>query len=463
MNDFSDFNLKSLLENAHIGVVIHRWDTSIVYANPTAQRLLRLTSEQIIGKDAYDPHWTLLDDAGKPLSLEEFPVSRIRENQARIQNEVFGLRDSSNQTITWFMLNAYAEMAKNESKSFIVVTFNDITDSKELYSLADIVENTQDMVIITDANNIESPFGPEIVYVNKAVEKITGYKKSEVIGETPRILQGELTNKDARANIKRALNKTHPVNETLLNYDKMGRPYWVEMNIFPLKNKYDEVTHFAAIERDISEQKFTLEQLKKRNRDLKDLQKNLESIVKNRTAELEQAKAKLENLAYYDALTNIPNRRYFIDQAPRFIKSSQRHGSKIAFGLIDIDNFKAINDKFGHDIGDQVLTFLSQTLKQAFRGDDLYCRYGGEEFSFALNIEAFEDTGFMADRLLSDVRDIRVKLESGEQLQITVSIGIKICDPHMEQAIDFEHHLKLADKALYQAKTSGKDRYVIYQ
>jgi diguanylate cyclase (GGDEF)-like protein/PAS domain S-box-containing protein len=463
MKDFSGFDLKSLLENAHIGVVIHTWDTSIVYANPTAQRLLRLSSEQIIDKDAFDPLWTFVDDAGRPLGLDDFPVNKVRLTETRIQNDVIGLRDVKNNSITWFMVNAYPEQTKDKSKSFIVVTFNDITESKELYSLSDIIENTQDMVIITDAKELDSPFGPEIVYVNKAVEKITGYAKSEVIGETPRLLQGELTDKDARANIKRALLEAQPVNEILLNYNKQGRPYWIDMNIFPLKNKYGDVTHFAAIERDISEQKFTLEQLKKRNLDLKDLQKNLEDIVQKRTAELQAAKIKLESLAYYDALTNIPNRRYFIDQAPRVIKSSQRRNLKIAFGLVDIDNFKAINDDYGHNTGDVVLTTLGQILSQTFRGDDLYCRYGGEEFSFAVNVDSKQDCIQVAERLLTEVRGIRVELDSGEAVKITISIGIDIFQPKAESQVDFEYHIKLADKALYKAKAEGKDRLIIYQ
>lgn len=115
---------------------------------------------------------------------------------------------------------------------------------------------------------------------------MTGYKKEEVIGETPRLLQGELTDKEGRNRIYKALEHNQEVTETLLNYDVNGRPYWIEMNVIPLRNKYGEVTHFAAIERDVSASKFQTAQLEKKNQDLRALKLDLERLVQNRTLEL---------------------------------------------------------------------------------------------------------------------------------------------------------------------------------
>jgi PAS domain-containing protein len=119
--DLSGISLKSLLQNAHIGVVIHRWDTSIVYANPTAIKLLRLTYDQIIGKDAKDPKWQFIDESGRSLQIEEYPVCKVKRFKSPLSNEVLGLDDSSSQNITWFNVNAYHEMDQGEG--FIVVTF----------------------------------------------------------------------------------------------------------------------------------------------------------------------------------------------------------------------------------------------------------------------------------------------------------------------------------------------------
>ncbi|GAA3920257.1 diguanylate cyclase [Litoribacillus peritrichatus] len=459
MSDINELNLKTLLEHAHIGVVIHRYDTSIVYANPTALRLLRLNYEQMIGKDAFDPQWSFLDDAGKKLLIDDYPVNKVKRTNDRLSNEVIGIIDSSRAEISWVMVNAYLEGTSKDNNSFIIVTFTDVSDSKELFSFQDIVENTQDVVIVTEAEDIKSPTGPKIVYVNKALERLTGYKKQDIIGETPRVLQGTLTDNDAKRRIHKALEDNLPVTETLLNYDSTGRPYWVEMNIIPLKNKYGEVTHFAAIERDISERKFHQEQLEQRNKDLKELKRNLETLVEERTLELQKAKAKLEKIAFFDPLTNIPNRRFFIDQANKLFSACSRRDSLVAVGLIDIDNFKVLNDTYGHDVGDAVLVKLAEVFTHLFRIDDAYCRFGGEEFAFAVAISQTSDAEAMSHRLLSSIRDIKLRTEAGHTLAITASLGINVQQATPE--MDLEKELKQADMAMYEAKKSGKDQFVL--
>ncbi|WDE09698.1 diguanylate cyclase [Thalassomonas haliotis] len=459
MSDIGELNLKKLLEHAHIGVVIHRWDTSIAYANPTALRLLRLTYEQIIGKDAFDSQWCFLDDAGKKLLIEDYPVNKVKHLQERVSNEIIGVIDSSRDDISWFMINAYYEGDAGQDNSFIVVTFNDISDSKQLFSFHDIVENIQDMVIVTEAKDIGYPTGPKIIYVNQAFEQQTGYKKNEILGETPRLLQGALTDQASKHRIHSALKRHQAVNETLLNYDASGRPYWVEMNIIPLKNKYGEVTHFAAIERDISEHKFHLEQLKKRNQDLKILKRDLERLVEERTLELQKAKTKLEKIAFYDPLTKVPNRRYFIDHTNRLIQVCKRKKLPIAFGLLDIDDFKLLNDNYGHDFGDKVLKALASFLNQFFRAGDAFCRYGGEEFAFALSIEKGSALNSLSSRLMTGIRALKIAFSSNKNLSITVSIGFKICNSAPD--IDLETEIKKADIALYQSKKEGKNRVTI--
>lgn len=459
MSEFLEINAQRLLENAHLGVVIHRWDTSITYANPAALRLLRLTYEQVVGRDAFDVQWSFLDETGKTMLVEDYPVNKIKRTKKRLVNEINGVIDSTEGTISWFYVNAYYEGTPGSEDSFIVVSFTDISDSKHLFSFKDIVENAQDLVIVTEANNIEPPTGPKIVYVNRAFEELTGYKKSEALGETPRMLQGTLTDQDSRSRIHTALQNKQGINETLLNYDVKGRPYWIEMNIIPLKNKYGDVTHFAAIERDISERKFHLEQLEKRNNDLKLLKSDLQEAVDKRTIELQKANSKLEKIAFFDPLTNIPNRRYFIDQSYRLIKFCNRRDLNIAFGLIDIDDFKAVNDTYGHDIGDTVLVELSDYLKHFFRGDDAFCRYGGEEFAFALGIENTADVESLATRLITGIRNINIELTEKLKLPITVSVGIKLCREGV--VVDLEKELKESDIALYQAKKDGKNRFTI--
>lgn len=454
----NDLNLQKLLDNAHIGVVIHNWDTSVLYANPIALSLLRVTHSQILAKVAYDPQWHFLDESGRVLQVSDYPVSRVKQNSSPLVDEIVGVVDGNNEGISWFLVNAYAEVGDDESTSFIVVTFNDITDKKQAFSFEDVLKNTQDMVIITEATTIDKPFGPQIVYVNQAFEDLTGYTSDEVIGETPRILQGELTDKAATDRIKQALEQHQPVTETLLNYDKQGRPYWIEMNIVPLYNKFNEVTHFAAIERDVSASKFNSEQLKAKNEELRAVKLGLEKQVALRTKELMLAKVNFEQLAFFDPLTKVPNRRYFIDQANKVIHFANRHQLSLAFGFIDVDNFKQTNDTYGHHIGDDVLRLIAKSLAKSFRVEDAFCRYGGEEFAFVVAIQTKSCAKKLAQRLVEEIRACRF-VEGEVVISTTVSLGMKVVTP--DDKTDLEREIDEADEAMFESKKAGKDRYTI--
>ena len=154
MTDFYGLNLKNLLEKAHVGVVVHRWDTSIVYANPTALKLLDVSFEDMNNKATADFQWDFLDYAGNKLAEENFPVNKVRRTRKPVTNEIIGIVNANNSL--WVMINAYPEGNEDSDTRAIIVTFNDISDFKQLYFFSDIVENTQDIVIVCEADNIQS-------------------------------------------------------------------------------------------------------------------------------------------------------------------------------------------------------------------------------------------------------------------------------------------------------------------
>jgi diguanylate cyclase (GGDEF)-like protein/PAS domain S-box-containing protein len=455
MNNLNGVTLQTLLEKANIGVVIHNWDTKVVYANPVALKLLRLTHEQMIGTDAKDPQWRFIDEGNRPVQPENYPVSLVKRFKAPLNNEVLGVIDSKNNEPSWFMVNAYPELSKTIEESFLVVTFNDISAQKNLFSFRAIVDNAKDIIIVTEAEDIKAPLSPRIVYVNKAFENLTGYTKDEVIGETPRILQGKDTDKAELAKITQALKNKQAVSSTILNYSKSGHPYWLNMDIFPLTNKYGEVTHFAALERDVTSDKYYAEQLESKNKGLKEIKANLETMIREKTKELHDANKKLYHHAYYDELTDIPNRRSFTEQAIKQFSRAKREHSAMLTGLIDIDLFKRFNDTYGHAIGDQVLVSVATTLSSFFRQEDVYGRYGGEEFAFCILISDHSKVLDICQRLKDKMAQSIIKLEDSTELSVTVSIGVSIASTECTNSLTDE--LIKADKALYEAKNCGRN------
>ena len=219
------------------------------------------------------------------------------------------------------------------------------------FDFSEIVQNAKDVVIVTKADPIDEP-GPEIIYVNQAFSEMTGYSAEEVIGKSPRILQSKDTEIKEKLAIRRALEKKEAVRVTLRNYTKLGKEYWIDLSILPLRDNNGNVTHFASIQRDITEQK------------------NLER--------------KLQVLCRTDPLTTAANRRAFNEILSQEFSRFKRSQKEYALIMIDIDHFKSVNDEYGHAVGDQVLIEVTERCKDNLRYHDIVARLGGEEFCVLL-------------------------------------------------------------------------------
>jgi diguanylate cyclase (GGDEF)-like protein len=160
-------------------------------------------------------------------------------------------------------------------------------------------------------------------------------------------------------------------------------------------------------------------------------------------------------LAYMDALTGIRNRRYFDESLAEELQKAQRQGTTLVLLLIDIDNFKVYNDRNGHQKGDEALTIVAQLFKSTCRGYDIVTRYGGEEFAILFPGAPLENAMNLADRILAEVR--RTVFHGADQVpggRLTVSIGVA-CFP--DHALNAEDLVRVADKALFYAKSNGKN------
>ena len=289
------------------------------------------------------------------------------------------------------------------------------------FSFRDIVELAQDVIIVTLAEPLDPP-GPVIVYVNPAFTKLTGYTYEEAMGQNPRILQGLATDHETTHKIRAGLNKNEPIHVAIQNYTKDGKTYWLDLSIMPLRNRDGKVSHFVAIQRDVSVQKVLQQQL------------------------AEQAER--------DPLTGLYNRRRFFEKTA--LSWNAYVESKEAFAILDfdIDFFKSVNDTYGHDTGDIVLQHIAHLLQSVCTEEDLVARIGGEEFSMILSHVTLEQALNVAERIRTTIENTPINLPSGP-LKVTISIGIAVVDPRDKTT---DSVLKRADLALYQSKHSGRNR-----
>jgi diguanylate cyclase (GGDEF)-like protein/PAS domain S-box-containing protein len=288
------------------------------------------------------------------------------------------------------------------------------------FAFAQIVDTAGDIIIVTDT--VLEPPGPFIVYVNSAFSRLSGFSAEEAIGKSPRMLQGPGTSRQALDRVAAGLRANTPVHEKVLNYSKSGAPYWLDMRIVPLYDTLGQVTHFAAIERDVTMDKRRLDEL--------------------------------EYLADRDTLTGIPNRRALLRglNAELDATAAGCGGVGPCLALIDVDLFKQVNDTLGHPAGDAVLTGLADRLTENVRRLDVLGRLGGEEFAVCMPNVPLQDAVALAERLRRAVAREPFDTPAGP-VRLTVSIGVAGYVAGGES----DELLVRADAALYRAKQVGRN------
>jgi len=180
------------------------------------------------------------------------------------------------------------------------------------------------------------------------------------------------------------------------------------------------------------------------------------NITQKRRIEMQQKQ--LEQMAYYDSLTDLPNRRLFEKLIEQELASMHRHGHESVVIMLDIDDFKSINDTYGHPVGDEILRQLAGLLNSNIRKSDTVSRFGGEEFIILMPKTSLEGGAVFAERLRKLIMEEKFIVGS-ITLQITCSFGVSLLSVNDGQ--DSENYYFLADKSLYMAKQSGKNRVEI--
>lgn len=260
-----------------------------------------------------------------------------------------------------------------------------------------------------------------IQYVNKRFTEVTQYTQEELLGNA-------LTNifpDDFSTLVNQAANNQRKWRGDIRQQRKDGTYYWVEANLSPTSDTVTGEAHYVLIQREMTERK-----------------------------EYEQM---MENLAYVDPLTNLPNRNYM----KKWVTEKQHLAdTKITILFIDIDRFKTINDHFGQDIGDQVLIALAKRLEACVGKEPLIFRYDGEEFIILLENHSREDTNRLVNQILHTIRQ-PVRIDYHELL-LTASIGISSGHPFLAErdaTTVLEELVKKADTAMYHAKKQGRNNF----
>lgn len=266
----------------------------------------------------------------------------------------------------------------------------------------------------------------DIIAVNDAFSQITGFSRLEVLGKNPRILQSGRQSVEFYAAMWQALIQNGCWSGEVWNRRKCGNEYAEILTISAVKDDAGETQHYVALLYDIT-------------------------AIKEHQQQLEQ-------VANFDDLTGLPNRSLLRDRLEQCVTRSQRQNVSTAVVYIDLDGFKAINDKYGHDFGDELLVSVAKKMQLAIREEDSIARIGGDEFVGVLT-DIKDDSDFIPviDRILRAVSEPLVI--NGIGLQISASIGITSY-PH--DLVDTDMLLRHADQAMYQAKLEGKNRFHIF-
>jgi diguanylate cyclase (GGDEF)-like protein/PAS domain S-box-containing protein len=309
-----------------------------------------------------------------------------------------------------------------EFAGYLGVCF-DVTErheaAEQLGLVASVFTYAREGIIITNPRGM-------IVDVNQAFSDITGYQREEVLGKNPSILKSEHQSPAFYAAMWAELLAAGHWHGEIWNRKKNGKLYAEQLTISAVRNEAGEIRHFVGISTDITLQK-----------------------------EHEQ---RLEKLAHFDPLTELPNRTLLNDRLYMSIALASRNKTKLALCMLDLDGFKAVNDHFGHAAGDRLLIEFSRRTQALLRDTDTLSRLGGDEFVILLNDLDNLEQGLEVIRRVLDATSHPYEVD-GEALSVSASVGITVFP---DDGVEPELLMRHADQAMYIAKQTGRNRYFLF-
>ncbi|OGT50667.1 MAG: hypothetical protein A3E84_00075 [Gammaproteobacteria bacterium RIFCSPHIGHO2_12_FULL_42_13] len=305
-----------------------------------------------------------------------------------------------------------------------------------------LIENSSEAIIAVDAIG-------DVCFANAIAEKLFRYTKKELEGMTVEALMPE-----------KYRQKHIHLRKVYMQHPQIRRMSLVK-NLFILTKTGDEVPVDISLTPIRSEKGpcilCTIADLSVEKKHQKKLLDCIEKLNCSHT-QLKEKNAQIEYVALHDTLTGALNRILFEREAEKCLLRATRYDRKPAFLSIDIDNFKIVNDTFGHIVGDSVLKEVAKKLISLVRQTDFLARFGGDEFVLVLDsVKKKEDACIVAGKILEAFKQ-PFQL-NGHLITITLSIGIAV---YPEDGKDIKNLLKRSDFALYQAKKQGKNRWIYF-
>lgn len=302
----------------------------------------------------------------------------------------------------------------------MVGVYEDITvrrnSQEKLRLAASVFTYAKESISITDADGV-------ILDVNQAFTQITGYSREEAIGQNSRILHSGRQSASFYTDMWKAILNEGYWSGELWNKRKNGEVYIESKTISAVRDKDNNTTHYVALGNDITPMK--------------------------------KYQHQLEHIAHYDLLTDLPNRVLLADRLGQAMLHCKRDEKSLAVVFLDLDGFKAVNDAYGHDVGDELLIALSLRMKDALRESDSLARIGGDEFVAVLtDLAIVEDCKPVLERLLLAASEPATIADV--IFNVSASIGVTL---YPQDNTDADLLMRHADQAMYAAKESGRNRY----
>jgi diguanylate cyclase (GGDEF)-like protein/PAS domain S-box-containing protein len=318
------------------------------------------------------------------------------------------------------MLAGAEQLYVNDLRQALEQRDEALSKSRHSLQLAErVIESSFEGIVITDEN-------VRIEFVNPAFTQLTGYTREEVIGRTPQILSSGRHDAQFYQRMWQSLKNHGYWRGEIWNRRKSGELYLELLTITAISDDNNRVTHYAALFTDITQDRHNEEQIRQ--------------------------------LAYYDALTGVPNRRLLEDRLDHAIRHAHRTGLLLAVIFIDLDEFKKVNDSLGHSVGDELLLQFTNRVRGCLREDDTLARLGGDEFIVLLpEMANTEHVLAVADRIIdTGSRPYEVQ---GHTLNVGCSLGISL---YPDDGKTVGELINGADVAMYRSKRDGRNRYHLF-